>query len=67
MQKPTTPPPFVNRLSKKCGIFDISKPYIPPQPVMRIALLSWNTHTILYRSSYQKDSRISKNLLWFIL
>jgi hypothetical protein len=23
-----------------------------------------NTHSILYRSSYQKDSRISKNLLW---
>jgi hypothetical protein len=23
----------------------------------------WNTHTILYRSSYQKVSRISKNLL----
>jgi hypothetical protein len=23
----------------------------------------WNTHTLLYRSSYQKDSRISKNLL----
>jgi hypothetical protein len=23
----------------------------------------WNTHTIFYRCSYQKDSRISKNLL----
>jgi hypothetical protein len=23
----------------------------------------WNTHIILYRSPYQKDSRISKNLL----
>jgi hypothetical protein len=23
----------------------------------------WNTRTILYRSSYQNDSRISKNLL----
>jgi hypothetical protein len=34
-----TLPPSVSRLSRQCGILNISQPYRPSQPVTRIALL----------------------------
>jgi hypothetical protein len=45
----TNSPPYVNRLSRQCGIIHISQPFRPPRSVMGIALLfSCSSETSVY-------------------
>jgi hypothetical protein len=44
--RPTISQPSVSRMSRQCGILNISQPYRPPRPVTGIALLLFNTEGV---------------------
>jgi hypothetical protein len=44
--KADSSPPFVSRLSRQCGIFNISQPYRSSQPVTGIGLLYYLVYSL---------------------
>jgi hypothetical protein len=45
----TTLPPSVSKLSRQCGILNISQRYRPPSPVTGIALLYLYIYIYIYK------------------